>query len=206
MARAAERDPDPQTRTALSGAPSHGRPPGCHVLTGPHPPARIGNLLQSPGVFLTLTCSIRILGCFVGRFEGFQHRSGPFPLTCLFLPHVHLAWSGVSGGSWERREPDAPRATTRRKRPCEMRCQVPPEAGGGGGKVGESEAPGLRVFGARCNLRTWSQTSSETRKHWEGRRQRVFTTPNLFHLKANRWPFIVRLSNSVGRAFFLKND
>lgn len=32
----------------------------------------------------------------------------------------------------------------RRKRPCEMRCQVPPEAGGGGGKVGESEAPGLR--------------------------------------------------------------
>lgn len=84
---------------------------------------------------------------------------------------------------------------------CDVKSHQRPEA-----EEGRWVRARPRVFGARCNLRTWSQTSSETRKHWEGRRQRVFTTPNLFHLKANRWPFIVRVSNSVGRAFFLKND
>lgn len=81
-------------------------------------------------------------------------------------------------------------------------CQVPPEAQGGGRKVSDRDARGLQSTQGSKNTVT---DGCETREK-QGQRWRVFIKLNIFRLKAIHWSFVVRLSDSMGGAFFLKND
>lgn len=68
--------------------------------------------------------------------------------------------------------------------------------------MSDGDARGLRGTQGSKNTVT---DGSETRKT-RGQRWRVFIKLNIFHVKAIHWSFVVRLSNSMGGAFFLKND
>lgn len=155
-------------------------------------------LLKSPSVFLALRCLIQILGFFLECFKGFQ-RESRFPhhtTTCIFLSHSYLAWSGVSGESWETREVGAaglilseqPRThpfsqsseasrcvTGRCTRTCTQggvkgygkQCQVPPEARGGGRKVSDGDARGLRgTQGSKNTVTDGSETRKTQGQRW----------------------------------------
>lgn len=200
-------------------------PSGRHVLGGPCLPPGLGDLLKHPGMFLALRCSIQVL-------VSSRNASKVFAKSSLF-PHLYISVPchpfGFVRGSWRRLVPPGSAARScPHSPPPKGRWSVergartglrhvagcrevslkkpsqPPQPRQAAAVQGEGESQRPQV--CRALRPRDAVTDQQQHEEKQGQRARVFTKPNAFLLKAIRWSFTVRFSNSVGRAFFFKKS